>query len=111
MDNRKDDKYFIRKIVENIDAIILYTKDISYDDFVSDSKLIDATMFRLIQMGENINRLSLEYKTKHNNIQWGLIVGFRNGIVHEYGKTDYTIVYDIITKDIFDLKNNLLFEN
>ena len=37
----------------------------------------------------------------------GEIVGFRNGIVHDYGKTDYTIVYDIISKDLFILKDEL----
>lgn len=30
-------------------------------------------------------------------------MGFRNGIVHEYGKTDYTIVYETITQDLDDL--------
>ncbi|MBO7078546.1 MAG: DUF86 domain-containing protein [Bacilli bacterium] len=36
---------------------------------------------------------------------------FRNGIVHEYGNTDYAIVYEILTSDIHDLKRVLLSEN
>lgn len=107
MDNSKNDNYFIEKVIENIDAIINYTRNKSYDDFVSDELLIDATMFRLVQMIENLNHISSEFRDSHSSIKWGLIIGFRNGIVHDYGKTDYSIVYDIITKDIFDLKINL----
>ena len=34
-----------------------------------------------------------------------------SGIVHEYGNTDYAIVYEIVTSDIHDLKRVLLSEN
>ena len=91
-----------------IEAIIDYTHGLSFEEFMSDSKTIDATMFRLIQMIENINHISLEYKESHQNIQWGLIIGFRNGIVHDYGKTDYSTVYYIISKDIYVLREQLL---
>ena len=35
-------------------------------------------------------------------------MGFRNGIVHEYGKTDYTIVYEVTTKNLFPLRDVLV---
>lgn len=35
-------------------------------------------------------------------------MGFRNGIVHEYGKTDYSEVYSIVKEDLYSLK--VLFE-
>lgn len=50
-------------------------------------------MFRLIQLIENIKGISKEFKNSHPLVPWGQIMGFRNGIVHEYGKTDYTIGY------------------
>ena len=100
----KLDSYYIEKALEEINIIIDYTKNISYDEFMSDQKTIDATMFRLQQMIEQIKNLSYEFKEKHSYIPWVEIVGFRNRIVHEYGKTDYTTVYEIITKDIYQLK-------
>ena len=107
MDNRKDDNYYIKNVIENIDIIISYTKGLSYDEFVDDLKNVDSVMFRLIQMVENIIHISSEYKKMHSNINWGQIIGFRNGIVHNYNKTDYSIVYEIISKDIYILKENL----
>ena len=108
MDNKKDDSYYIAKTIEDIDIIIDFTKGCSYEDFESNSMLIDAVMFRLIQMVENIKHISNGYKELHKEIAWGEIMGFRNGIVHEYGKTDYSIVYGIITEDIIELKERLL---
>ena len=108
MDNIKSDKYYIEKVKENIDAIISYTANKSYDEFVSDGFLIDATMFRLIQMIENLNKISDEYRQEHSKIAWGQIIGFRNKIVHDYGKTDYSVVYEILSTDIYELKEELI---
>ncbi len=92
-----------------INIIVSYTKDLSYDEFISDVKTIDATMFRLQQMIEKIKNISAEYKDKHKEVPWGDMVGFRNGIVHDYGKTDYTTVFEVLKKDIYQLKD--LFES
>lgn len=104
----KNDLYYVQKALEEIDIVIDYTKGLSYKDFMSDKKTIDATMFRLQQMIEKIKNLSLDFRKAHVEIPWGEIIGFRNGIVHEYGKVDYTTVYEIINKDIYTLKE--LFE-
>lgn len=104
MDNIKNDAYYIDLIKKDIDKIEQYTKDISYDEFINDELLIDAIMFRLVQMIENIKKLSIDFKNQHNDIEWIEIIGFRNRIVHDYGKTDYSVVYEVITQDIEKLK-------
>ncbi len=72
--------------------------------FINNSMLIDAIAFRLIQLAESIKNLSNDFKEQHSEIEWGEIMGFRNGIVHEYGKTEYRIVYDVVSTDIVELK-------
>jgi uncharacterized protein with HEPN domain len=108
MDNKKNDSYYFSKIIEDINTIKKYLNNASYEQFLSDNQLIDAIMFRLVQLVENTKNISPEFKSKHPEIKCGEIIGFRNGIVHEYGKTDYTTVYDVITKDLDVLKE--LFE-
>ena len=105
MDNVKNDNYYVSKIIEEINAIQKYLVNTkTYEQFENNDLLIDAVLFRLVQMVESIKKLSIEFKGKYKDVQWNQIIGFRNGIVHDYGRTDYTIVYDIITKDIVDLK-------
>lgn len=105
----KLDSFYMGKALIEIEAIIHYTKGLSFDEFMSDIKTIDATMFRLQQMIEHIKDISSEFKEKYSDIPWIDIIGFRNRIVHDYGKTDYTTVYEIITVNIYQLKE--LFEN
>ena len=99
-----NDKYYIEKALDDIQAIIGYTVNHTYNEFMSDVKTIDATMFRLQQMVENIKKISLEYKQENYNIDWKSIVGFRNRIVHEYNKIDYSTIYETISTDIYELK-------
>lgn len=105
----KPDKYYMEKALSEIEAIIQYTNGLQFEEFMCDVKTIDASMFRLQQMIEHIKEISSNFKEKHPEIPWVDIVGFRNRIVHEYGKTDYTTVYEIITVNIYQLKE--LFEN
>ena len=105
----KNDKYYMEKALVEIDAIIRYSKNMSYDELMQNEQTVDSVMFRLIQLIENIKDISTAYKLEHNEIPWGDIIGFRNGIVHEYGQTNYTTVYEIISRDIYQLKE--LFES
>lgn len=108
MVNLKDDLYFAKKAIEQIEVIEKYIDNISYQEFVGDIELLDAIMFRIIQLIENVKNISEQFKSKHPNIPWGKIIGFRNGIVHEYGETNYEIVYQTITNDLSPLKEVLL---
>ncbi len=105
MDNLKDDKYYMKKAIKEIETIQSYTSDMSYEEFEDDELTIDAVMFRLVQMVEHIKKISKEYRDEHDDIKWVQIFGFRNGIVHDYGRTDYTVVFEIIKNDLPVLKS------
>ena len=105
----KDDAMLMSEALVEINWIISYTKDCSYEQFINDQKTIDAVVLRLEQMAEKIKKISPEFKDGHNEIPWGEILGFRNGLVHEYGSTDFSTVYEVATQDIYQLKE--LFES
>ncbi len=100
MDNVKNDKYYAVRAMKDIEVIQKYLGNRTYDEFLEDDVLLDAIMFRLIQLIENVKSLSVESKKENPDIPWHEIIGFCNGIVHEHGKTDYVIVYETITDDL-----------
>lgn len=61
-------------------------------------------MFRLQQLIEKIKSLSDTFKRQFPDIPWGEIIGFRNGIVHAYGKVNLMTVYEIVSEDINELR-------
>ena len=104
MDNKKGDFYYAGKAIENINAISTYIQNITYEEFISNIQLLDAIMFRFVQLIENIKNIGEPFKNLHPEIPWGKIIGFRNGIVHEYGYTNYETVYETAVNDLLPLK-------
>ncbi|HPY64358.1 MAG TPA: DUF86 domain-containing protein [Bacillota bacterium] len=100
MDNLKNDKYYLRKLIEDTTFIVKHMKDVSLHEFNQDEILQDSMMFRMIQISENASRLSEGFTLKHNAIPWHAIRGLRNRIVHDYGNVDLSIVYDTVSMDI-----------
>ena len=64
-------------------------------------------MFRLIQVSENSDKLSEEFKSMYSDVPWRAMKGMRNRIVHEYGNVDLSVVYDTIKNDIPELVQKL----
>ena len=70
-----------------------YTNGLSYEQFLADSKTVDAVIRNFEIIGEAANRLPDEIRDRFPNIDWQRIRGFRNRIVHDYMGIDYKIVW------------------
>ena len=64
-------------------------------------------MFRLIQIAENSDKLTPEFKEAHSDIPWHAMRGMRNRIVHDYGEVDLSIVYDTVIVDLPELLKDI----
>ena len=64
-------------------------------------------LFRMIQILENVKKLSTEYRESENELPWNELIGLRNRIVHDYGNVDLNIVFETLKFDILDLLERL----
>jgi uncharacterized protein with HEPN domain len=74
----------------------------SFEDFTSDSKTIDAVIRNFEIIGEACNRLPDEIKETNPEINWFKIRGLRNRVVHNYFGIDFKIIWD--TKEDYLVK-------
>ena len=51
----------ITKIINYIDTILVYTTEVNYERFVDNTRLVDACVFNLSQIGELVTKLDEEY--------------------------------------------------
>ena len=65
-------------------------------------------MFNLIVLGEAANKIPQTYQEGHPEIPWSSIIGTRNVIVHGYDQVKLRIVWDIVQKNLSDLKKSLI---
>ncbi len=107
MDNRKDDRYYLEKIVTDLSFILAHTAQLTKEEFSENDVLIDSVLFRLIQISENSDRLTETFRLRHDWIPWHAMKGLRNRIVHEYGSVDLSVIYDTVQKDLPTLLANL----
>jgi len=91
----RNPKLLVEDILESCHKIMDYTKGITFEEFVADSKTIDAVIRNFEIIGEAANRLPDEFKDLHPEIDWHRIKGFRNRIVHDYMGIDYSIVWQV----------------
>lgn len=107
MDNTKKDSYYIKKIIIDLDFILIHTNGVSKEALESNDLWVDSMMFRLIQISGNTKLISADFKTKNSQIPWESIVGLRNKIVHEYGSVNLSIIFNAIYNDIPHLRELL----
>lgn len=67
-------------------------KDRSYEDYLNDQDLQDATTYRLSMLGEITGKLSDDVKERHPDIPWNKIRGLRNVASHDY----FSIMPDMV---------------
>ena len=103
MDNLKNDTYYIQKIIQDLNFIVLHMKDVDIEELNENEVLLDSMLFRMIQLSENAKKLSDEYKMKNSNVPWNAIYGLRNRIVHDYGNVDLNVVFETLKNDVPEL--------
>lgn len=107
MDNRKTNEYYLRKIITDLAFIMEHTESLSMSELEANEVLVDSVMFRLIQVAENSDKLTTEFKETHSDMPWRALKGLRNRIVHEYGNVELSIVYETVKQDIPELRLRL----
>ena len=98
------DELRVRHVLDAIKEIESYLKNVSLDNFLSNSEKRFATIKQLEIIGEACARISSNIKEKHPEVEWNNIIGFRNISIHEYFGVNFQIVWQIVQDDLPMLK-------
>ncbi|MBI3137832.1 MAG: DUF86 domain-containing protein [Sphingobacteriales bacterium] len=93
--SKRDPRLLVNDMLDSCHKILQYTLAMTFEEFLKDSKTIDAVIRNFEIIGEAANRLPEAFKDQHPFIDWHRIRGFRNRIVHDYMGIDYRIVWEI----------------
>ena len=98
----------VQKLIVYAGKIIGYCEGVDYEQFSADSKLVEACVFNLSQMGELANKVDAAFADAHPEIPWRYIYGLRNRIVHDYEGVNLLLIWEIIHDDLPELREQLL---
>ena len=103
----KDDDVYLKHILEAINQIKNYIKDLDHDDFMNSRLIQDAVIRQLEIIGEATKNLSEKFRKKYTKIPWRSIAGMRDKLIHGYMGVDLEDVWKTAKEDIQDLKNEI----
>jgi uncharacterized protein with HEPN domain len=103
----KEPKEFLRHINDECLYIISVSKDLKYEDLLSDETLKRAIIRSLEIIGEATKKIPADVKVKWNTIQWKNMAGMRDRLIHDYIGINYTIVWDVIKNKIPDMNKQI----
>jgi uncharacterized protein with HEPN domain len=101
------DKARLQHIMDAILETESYVAQAGSKEFMDSSMMRFACIKQLEIIGEASNHISEKTRSKFPNVEWAQIVGMRNMFVHEYFGLDPHIVWDIVQKDLPELKETV----
>jgi uncharacterized protein with HEPN domain len=105
--SKRTPRLLLEDILHSVDKISEYTNGLSFDEFLNDSKTLDAVIRNFEIIGETSSRLPENIKDEYPLVDWHRIRGFRNRIVHDYMGIDFQIVWLIKENFLPDLRNQI----
>ena len=98
---------YITDIKTAIKRVEYYVQGMTFLEFVSDIKTIDAVVRNLEIIGEASRMMPEELKLQHPDVPWKEIMGMRNKIAHEYFGVALDVVWSTAADDIPELKKKM----
>lgn len=102
----KRDNLYIAHILECIRRIESYTRD-GRDVFLNALMAQDAVIRNFEVVGEAAKRVSGELKEAYPDVPWRRIAAFRDMLIHDYMAVDLNEVWNILDRDLPDLKGKI----
>ena len=103
----KNDRVFIRHILDEVAFIIKEGKGLNYEDLVSNETLKRAVIRSLEIIGEATKNLSEDFRKKHSDIEWRELAGLRDKLIHHYFGINWKRVWDVIKNLIPEIEDKL----
>lgn len=98
---------YIRHILDEIDYLLIQISDTNFNSFLKDPTLKRAFVRSLEIIGEASKKLPEDVKAQQPDIEWRKVTGMRDRLIHDYFGVDYTIVWDVATTKLPDLRVKL----
>jgi uncharacterized protein with HEPN domain len=104
----KNNFLYIDHILDSLEKIESYTKDLTKKEFSKNDLVQDAVIRNFEIIGEASKKVSKDLKQTYHKISWKEISGMRDKLIHDYMGVDVDVIWTTIKKDLPVLKNQML---
>lgn len=90
----------IEDILESVQNIGRFTKDMSLEDLTGDEKTVDAVVRNISVIDEATRHIPEEIRERYPDVLWSEMRGMRNVVVHEYASVSIRIVWQTARRNL-----------
>lgn len=87
---------YLEDIIEAINSIEEYTKELTYNVFVKDRKTVDAVVRNFEVIGEATKHIPERIRKEYPKVPWKDMAGMRDKLIHGY----FGVKLDVVWKTI-----------
>lgn len=106
--NKRSPDIYLLDILDSIQLIQGYLKDVSEVEFYNNVEKQDAVLRRLEIIGEAVKQIPENIRNEYKDIQWRQISGMRDVIIHQYFGVTLEMIWIVANEDIVILKNQIV---
>lgn len=99
--------FLLEDIIECIDNIFIYTKEMTYDEYLNNNMVQDAVERNYEIIGEAASNFDQPFREKYTEVDWRLLKDFRNVIIHKYFDISHEILWNAKEFELATLKEKI----
>jgi uncharacterized protein with HEPN domain len=100
----RDFQVYLEDIISAITSIEAYTKGLTYAEFVSDRKTVDAVIRNFEIIGEATKQVPLAVRREHPKVPWRDMAGMRDKLIHGYFGVQLDVVWKTIKERLPEVR-------
>jgi uncharacterized protein with HEPN domain len=100
----RDISLYIKDILQNMCDAEEFALELSYDQFASDKKTLNAVVRSIEVIGEAAKKVPDEIRVKYPSVPWREMAGMRDKLIHFYFGVDREAVWLVVKERIPALK-------
>ena len=104
---KRDVSLYLADIVQNMDDAMEYVKEMTYEQFVKDSRTVKAVIRSLEVIGEAVKNLPPEVCSLAPEVPWRDMARIRDKCIHFFFSMDHEIVWLAATKSIPEIRRKI----
>ncbi|OYR75644.1 HepT-like ribonuclease domain-containing protein [Halorubrum ezzemoulense] len=91
---------YLDDILDGVEKIKRYTREMTYEEFVEDAKTVDAVLRNFEVIGEAAKNVPDDIRQEYDDVPWSEMAGMRDKLIHGYATVELQIIWTTVQEEV-----------